>query len=547
VTTIRRIYAYLLTFAGLAMVSLAAANLAQLLIDVVLNAPLVTSSDRYVRDTVSLWGATALVGLPVWLLHWLWIQRTARADPDERASALRRLYLYAVLGGALLVIGLSVRETLLRLFNPSVGFSSPGQQIDLIIRPLPSALVAAVVWLAHWRIATRDRADVGETGGSATLRRWYTYAAAFMGLLLLLNGARALVEALWLAAAGASPPTGSAMAIPAADTLVGLGIWLMHWVVLPQWLPDATRRDDGLSVLRSVYLFFALAVGVIGTLLGASQLLYYAVGRLLGVERPGGVGGDLLSAAAGPGSAVIVYGVAWAYQRQAVRRQAAAFDEAPRQAGIRRLYTYVIALVALSVLTSGVAGLLWTLCDVLFAPGAATGDFWRERVALFATLAIVGLPVWLLHWHPTAESADEAHSLARRLYVYLSLIAAMLTVVVAMAGVVYRLLGLVLGGSFGQDVATDLAHAVALASVAALVAVYHWRVLRADARIAEPLELEVPAAVSPAPATALVEIHATDAESLARALSALRASGVEIRLMREPRLPPEGNPVGDPV
>jgi hypothetical protein len=248
------------------------------------------------------------------------------------------------------------------------------------------------------------------------------------------------------------------------------------------------------------------------------------------------VGGDLLSAAAGPASAAIVYGVAWAYQRQAVRRQATAFVEAPRQAGIRRLYTYVIALVALAVLTSGVAGLLWTLCDFLFAPGATTGDFWRERVALFATLALVGLPVWVLHWHPTAGTADEAHSLARRLYVYLSLIAAMLTVIAAMAGVVYRLLGLVLGGSFGQDVATDLAHAIALASVAALVAVYHWRALRADARVAEPLHVEAPVAVSPerarVAATALVEIHAADAESLGRALATLRDSGMEIRVVR---------------
>src|SRR5258708_26354050 len=103
------------------MVALAAANLAQLLIDAILSAPLVTSTNSYVRDSVSLWGATALVGLPVWLLHWLWIQRTARADPDERTSPLRRLYLYAVLGGAMLVIGVAVREILLRLFHPSGG------------------------------------------------------------------------------------------------------------------------------------------------------------------------------------------------------------------------------------------------------------------------------------------------------------------------------------------------------------------------------------------------------------------------------------------
>src|SRR5437899_12515076 len=110
------------------MFATGAANLAQVLIDIVLRAPL-TNTERYVRDTVSFWGATALVGLPVWLLHWLWIQRTARADPDERASTLRRLYLYAVLGGAMLVITLAIREILMRLFNPSVGFVSASQQI----------------------------------------------------------------------------------------------------------------------------------------------------------------------------------------------------------------------------------------------------------------------------------------------------------------------------------------------------------------------------------------------------------------------------------
>src|SRR5258708_34297385 len=105
------------------MVAVAAANLAQLMIDLVLSAPLLASTQSYVRDAVSLWGATALVGLPVWLLHWLWIQRTARADPDERTSTLRRLYLYVVLGGAFLVMSVSTREVLLQLMNPSFGFA----------------------------------------------------------------------------------------------------------------------------------------------------------------------------------------------------------------------------------------------------------------------------------------------------------------------------------------------------------------------------------------------------------------------------------------
>ncbi len=540
--TIRRIYAYLLAFAGLAMVSAAAANLGQVLIDLLLESQQ-ASAERYVRDAVSRWGATALVGLPVWLLHWLWIERIARADPGERASTLRRLYLYVLLGSAMLVAAFSAREALLELFDLLAGRSTSGPLLDSMLKPLPFTAVATVVWLGHWRIVAADRGQVGETGGSATLRRWYLYAAAFIGLVLLLDGTRSLVELLWRAATNAGGPAGAGVATAAADALVGLGMWLVHWIVLPSRLPESARRDDGVSVLRSVYLFVSLAVGVVGALLGGSQLLFYALGRLLGVDRPGGVGGDLLQAAAGPTSAAIVYGADWTYQRYALRRQTAAFSEAPRQAGTRRLYTYVIALLALGLLASGVAGLLWTLGDVLFAPGASAGGYWREQVTLFATLAIVGLPTWLRHWRPNAESADEARSLARRLYVYLSLIAAMLTVLGAVAGVLYRVLELVLGGAVGQDVATDLAHALALSSVAALVALYHWQVVRADARYGQPVATTAAASASPAEqpaapepvvtaATAVVEINAVDRQALSQALSALRATGVEVRIVR---------------
>src|SRR5207245_14510 len=218
-TTVRRTYLYLLAFAGLAMLSIALANLAQVLIDVALQSPVVRA-DRYVRDTISLNAAAALVGLPAWFFH--------------------------------------------------------------------------------WRIADRDRAAVGETGGSATLRRWYLYGLALVGLVTLLAGAQGMIETLWRMATQPPQSALAGLAVGTANTLVGLAVWLTHWVLLPARLTESARRDDGVAVLRSVYLFLALAVGVLGTLGGFSQLLYYAVGRLLGVDHPGGVGGDLLQAAAGP-------------------------------------------------------------------------------------------------------------------------------------------------------------------------------------------------------------------------------------------------------
>jgi len=510
VTTIRRIYAYLLAFAGLAMVSLAAANLLQLLVDLGLRSALV-STDSYVRDTVSLYAAAALVGLPVWLLHWLWIERSVRADPAERASTLRRLYLYAVLVGATLELVGAARDALFSAFAALAG--PEAQSWSAIVRPLPFALIALGVWWAHWRIAATARAQSGETGGSATLRRWYVYGAAFVGLVLLLTGTQGVLESLWHIVAQAGGPIGPGLARPAADALVGLALWLVHWTVLPR--PD----DDRTSVLRSVYLFLALAVAVVGTLLGLSQLLYYAVARVLGVDRPGGVGGDLLQAAAGPVSIAIVYGAAWAYQRGALARP---------HAGIQRLYTYLVALVALGVLASGVAGLVWTFGDLLL-PGSPTfsGDVWREQVALYATLAMVGLPAWLLHWRRRLTSGEEARGLARRLYLYLSLIVAMLALVSSAAAGLYRLLGLILGSGFSVSAAADLAHAVAVACVAAVVAAYHWRVIRADAHVSQPDAR----AESAEPAAATVEIRAADAVSLSRALAALRSTGVQVTVL----------------
>ena len=158
-------------------------------------------------------------------------------------------------------------------------------------------------------------------------------------------------------------------------------------------------------------------------------------------------------------------------------------------------------------------------------PVSPLGDGWRGQVALFSTLAVVGLPVWLFHWAVGPRRDRDAASLARRLYVYLSLIGAMLTLIGSIAAALYRLIGLGLGDSSNVSVLTDLAHALAVAAVAAVVAVYHWRVLRADA----------PAAVAengPAESRAIVELRAADPAALERALAALQASGVEVKIVR---------------
>jgi Domain of unknown function (DUF5671) len=531
--TIRRIYAYLLAFAGLGMLAFATANLGQLIIDLLLQTPSADTA-RHVRDVVALNAAAALVGLPVWLLHWRWTERWARDNPAERASTLRRLYLYVVLAAALLVLAYTTQDVLSNVFAALTRTRNlPG--LDEVFDDLPYIAIAALIWIGHWRIAGRDRGLVGEVGGSATLRRWYVYGAAFIGFVALLSGASGVLESLWRLLARPSPsPEQFEIAGALASTMVGLGVWLVHWTVLPKRMDDAAQRDDGVSVLRSVYLFLALSVAVIGTLIGLSQLLYYGVARALGVDRLGGVGGDLLQAAAGPASVAIIAGAAWAYQRYVLRRQAVAFDEAPRQAGVRRLYTYIVALIGLATLAVGVAGLLWTAGDVLVNSAVTTsGDGWRNNVALFATLAVVGLPVWLLHWQPQPAAEEEVRSLARRLYVYLALIGAMLSLVGSAAVLLYHVISLLLGETSSASLLTDLMRALSVAVVAGVVAAYHWRILRADARrtassVPEPTLQPVEEMEE---ALVTLQIRAATPAALEQAIATLRSTGVEVAVL----------------
>jgi hypothetical protein len=486
-SAIRRIYLYLLAFGGLLMLAGGAANLGRVLVEA-LTGP---TTATYVREEVSRWGAAAIVGLPVWLVHWWWAQRASHASPVEQLSALRRLYVFAVLAAALLAGASALHEVL----------------VDSTWQLLPTVGVSLVVWLYHWREAVL----LADHGG--TLRRWYLYGSAFVGFLLLLGGSRAVLHAVWDMLAASTAPNVPRAVI--ADALIGLGIWLLHWPGAARVFRETDRR----ATLRSVYLFLSLAVAVGGAVAGLTQVLYYALGRALGVERPGGVGGSLLEAAAGPASLLVVYGLAWLYTRAALREQAL-MVEAPRQAGVRRLYTYLVALIGLVALAVGAAGLLWIVGDALTsAPGTQGSQWWRDRVALFATLTSVGLLVWLLHWRPASRLAgEELTAFSRRLYAYLALIAGSMTVLGSAAAVAYRVLTLALGAQPSPSLASDLAHDLADVLVAGLVVGYHWSTRPAGEASPAPEK----------PVEAVLRVKAADGAMLERGIRALREAGLEV-------------------
>ena len=493
----RRLYVYIVAAASIAMVLIGLINLGSTVLNQLLNT---TPPYTNVRDAYAGFGAVILVGLPVWGIHWWLAQRFAARNADERASAIRRLYLYVVLAATGIALAVYLRRLIEDAAGVMLGSSSDGASIT---RALWAVLVLAAFWIYHFRTAGADRNTVGESGVSATLRRWYAYSLLFLGLAFLLFGARNLLQQIWvlLVDRGQVIAPGGLVPTAMATMLTGLLIWGFHsqWTARP---PIA--QDDQRSTLRAVQRFLALTGCVALALFGASQLLYYVLARLLGIEHPGGVSTNILVALASPVATVIVFGLAWLWIQRQLAADAGA-TEATRQAGVRHLYTHLVAFLALATLAIGAAGLLWTLSDqilnnALHVPspgsGGGQGGGWRDKISLFITLIVVGAPMWFTHWRPSPDLA-ERHTLSRRLYLYATLLGSVLAALISGAIFVYRLLALVLGTSDAASGAPviDMGRAMAVILVAAAIGLYHWRVLRSDG-VARPAMASVSAVPS---------------------------------------------------
>jgi hypothetical protein len=502
---LRRLYLYLVSAAALVLLATGITLLGATVLLFVFNDPAAQAN----RSELAIFSAMSVVALPVWGVHFWFARRFAMRDPFERASALRRLYLYwACLASsiaAMVTLAGCLAQLLLPVFDGQTFNALSASQLGW------AAIVFVAIFAGHFWVASTDRGAVGEEGRSATLRRWYMYTALLTGLLTLLFGAASLLDISWTKLALTNAQN-LFISYSAAAVLAGGLMWGFHARVI------ATRYigEDLHSTLRAFEGFMAVAISIATALIGASQILYYALARLLGVSRPGGTSGNIWADAAGPGSQLIVFGVAWFLIQRRLLRDSVS-QEADRQAGVRRLYTNLASLVSLAVWAAGAAGLLWNLFEQLEAPiiGVQAGD-WKDPVSLWVTLLVVGAIVWVAHWRASPWAADR-QSLSRKLYVWAALLGSILAVLGGGVGMINALLQQLFSAHPTVQATSnlDFGHYLAVIVVAAGVGVYHWRVLRADAAARPPRAAAQPAVTRPV----AIASEATPAPPQAEALS----------------------------
>jgi hypothetical protein len=239
------------------------------------------------------------------------------------------------------------------------------------------------------------------------------------------------------------------------------------------------------STLRLGILYLLSLGGVIAVITAAWMVISTILSALLGQDI---TFRQFIQEVGGPISIGIPLGLVWAYYGHWLNRHIEAVGERVRQAGLKRLYNYILSLIGLVVAFIGVGSLLSFLIDILTGTGLAFSESLRGSLVSSLASLIVGVPLWLATWRPMQAEAlaeDEVgdharRSMIRKAYLYLALFASVIGGMATAVGLVYQLIRVALTGDVGSDFMSTLLNLAQLLFLFIVVLMYHLNVLRAD-------------------------------------------------------------------
>jgi hypothetical protein len=288
---VRRLYVYGFSAAGLAMTVLAVILLSRGLMFLIGDGGIVGRQAGLTRAVARL-----AVGLPLWLIFWGWAGRLfAGPDEEERASALRKAYLYLSVFLAVMATVTTLTVILADGLGRVLGVSGSGS--GDIREALSIILGAALVWAYHATILRRDASVAGEPAATAWVGRLYLYLVAAIGLGAFLVGVAGAISLLIRTLAGVSFVRGvpEEAAWFTALIIAGLPVWILPWRGLQTaaTAPGPAGDEESRSVVRKVYLYFYLLVATLTVLGSGVVVVYRLVSLVLGVRQPGNLLADL--------------------------------------------------------------------------------------------------------------------------------------------------------------------------------------------------------------------------------------------------------------
>jgi len=470
--TIRRLYFYAVALISIEVVVWGTINLLRS----IFTANKIVDSASTLAQALSL----ILVGVPIFLVHWMWAQRVSAKDDEEKTATIRAFFFYGILLGTLIPAVQNLLALIDRTFLATANLYTSrailgGTQTwsDNLIAIVVNLLIAAY----FWNILKDEWRTLPETENFAEIRRLYRFIWMLYGLLLAIFGAQqALDYAFTLSAESVLGAIGRETVVNAiALMVVGAPIWFFSWRILQNVLPDPAERES--------YLLLSLG-GVIVVLTAGGNLIYRLLMQALG---EGGNFSEFMQNIGGPISIGLPFAVIWAYYGKWLNQQFAFDEDVPRRAGKQRLYFYILSFLGLAATFFAIASLFSVVIDLIFTRSYLSSSGFASALSTALAALIAGLPLWLLTWRPMQAEAltedsvgDHARrSVIRKTYLYLVLFASVIGGMISGGTLIFTLINSALGGDTG-DIAKSALNSLQVFALFVVLLLYHLSALRRD-------------------------------------------------------------------
>lgn len=235
--------------------------------------------------------ARLILDLPVWLIFWLWADRLFNGpDEEERASVLRKFYLYLVVFLSAMATVTSITFILEGFFRRLLQVRSFEAGEDDIRIPISIIIAAGLVWAYHAYVIRDDAVVAKDLPRQRGIRRLHGYLIATIGLAAFLIGLggilsvliRALDETVlnvWLK---------RQLSWYAALTIAGLPVWFLPWDQLQKRaeLPEEEGAAERRSGVRKGYLYIFIFVATMTVLSSVVFLVFKFLSMVFGDPAP---------------------------------------------------------------------------------------------------------------------------------------------------------------------------------------------------------------------------------------------------------------------
>ncbi|NJN54537.1 MAG: hypothetical protein HC804_07155 [Anaerolineae bacterium] len=246
---IRRVYIFVVTAVSLNAVAWAVIVLLRNLLTPALN-PL-RNNISYQTEVIAMQLAVIIIGLPIYLVHWLWANRLASQDEEEHAALLRRLYLYVMMAAFTVPIFTNafgfVASALRLVFGVEQQIPSWSSQLPdnaNLVYTAVALVVLALLWTYHHWLTLVDRSQVAETNEMAVIHRLYVYLFTFGSLMVLSVGSSTVLRwLLFQISRNRLVANQGGLVTAVTGLLVGGVAWFYFWRKAEGCLPLAAHEN----------------------------------------------------------------------------------------------------------------------------------------------------------------------------------------------------------------------------------------------------------------------------------------------------------------